>query len=131
MTIADHQIQDLDSFNTVTSDPHQVAGLYFFYKLDCLIDLAYKVSYDFYDRPELFTDLGDASGERTAEGTIAPTLAKLHARYGCDEFFLNKKQRHAIYCALFGKSASMDASADEEGNFPNLRDELIEACATF
>ena len=126
-TIPDHQIQDFASFNAVTSDPHQVAGLYFFYQLDCLIDLAYEVSHDFYDRPELFTDLADA----TAEGTIAPILARLHARYGCDESFLNKKQRHAIYCALFGKSASMDASADEGGNFPNLRDELLEACATF
>lgn len=121
MAITDHQIQDFGSFKTVTSDPHQVAGLYFFYKLDCLIDLAYKVSHDFYDRPELFTKLDGASA----------TLAKLHARYGCDETVLNKKQRHGIYSALFGRSTSMDSSADEEGNFPNLRDELIEACATF
>jgi hypothetical protein len=126
MAITDHQIQDFNSFNAVTSDPHHIAGVYFFQQLDCLIDLAYRVSHDFYDRPELFTDLPDATG-----GTLAPTLARLHARYGCDESFLNKKQRHAIYCALFGTSASMNASADEEGNFPNLRDELREACATF
>jgi len=121
MPIPDHQISDLNSFETVTSKQYQVAGLYFFCKLDCLTDLAYKVSHDFYDRPELFTDLA----------ATAPVLAKLHARYGCDESFLNKKQRDAIYSALFGKSGSMDSSADEEGNFPNLRDELIEACATF
>ncbi|MGH8655931.1 MAG: hypothetical protein ACREYE_28805 [Gammaproteobacteria bacterium] len=121
MAIADHQINDLESFKKVTSDPHQIAGLYFFYKLDCLIDLAYKVSHDFYDRPELFTDLAGAS----------EAIARLHARYGCDEGFLNKKQRLAIYFALFGMPASMDVLADEEGNFPNLRDELIEACATF
>ncbi len=121
MAIADHQIQDFESFEAATSDTHRVAGLYFFYKLDCLIDLAYKVSLDFYDRPEPFTDLPGAN----------QTIARLHARYGCDESFLNKMQRHAIYSALFGKTAAMDLSADEEGNFPNLRDELIEACATF
>jgi hypothetical protein len=121
MAIADHQINDLDTFKAVTSDPHQVGGLYFFYKLDCVIDLAHKVSHDFYDRPELFTDLAGASS----------TIAKLHARYGCDESFLNNKQRHAIYAPLFGMSAAMDAMGDEEGNFPNLRDELMEACATF
>jgi hypothetical protein len=126
MAIPDHQISDLNSFMTVTGDPYQVAGLYFFYKLDCLVDLANKVSHDFYDRPELFTDLIGALGD-----TIAPTIARLHARYGCDESFLNRMQRHAIYSAIFGKSMSMDSSADEEGNFPNLRDELIEACATF
>lgn len=118
--IPDHQIEDLDSFNAVTSDPYQVAGLYFFYKLDCLIDLAYKVSHDFYDRPELFTEV-----------TNAETLAKLHARYGCDESFLNKKERYAIYSALFGKCMPNDFSANEEDNFPNLRDALIDACAIF
>ena len=121
MAIADHQIQDLASFKKATSNSHRVAGLYFFYKLDCLIDLAYKVSHDFYDRPELFLKLIGEAG----------TIAKLHARYGCDEMFLNKKQRHAIYSPLFGKSESMASLKDEEGNFPNLRDELIEACATF
>jgi hypothetical protein len=126
ITIPDHKIEDFDSFKTATSDSHRVAGIYFFHKLDCLIDLAFKVSHDFYDRPELFTKLTDLAG-----GSIAQSLAKLHARYGCDESFLNKKQRHAIYSALFGKSASMDLSADEEGDFPNLRDELMEACATF
>jgi len=121
MAIPNHPIQDFESFKAATGDAHRVAGLYFFYKLDCLIDLAHKVSHDFYDRPELFTDLAGAN----------QTIARLHARYGCDENFLNKMQRHAIYSTLFGKSTPMDSSADEEGNFPNLRDELIEACATF
>src|SRR5262245_30489867 len=125
-TISDHQIKDFNSFNAVTSGDKHIAGVYFFQQLDCLPELAYQVAHDFYDRPELFTDLPVATG-----GTLAPTLAKLHARYGCDESFLNKKQRHAIYCGLFGKSASMNASADEEGNFSILLDELLKACATF
>ena len=121
MAISEHPIQNFESFEAATRDSHRVAGLYFFYALDCLIDLAYKVSHDFYDRPERFTALGDDR----------QTVAKLHARYGCHESFLNKKQRYAIYAPLFGTSASMDASAGEEGNFSNLRDELIEACATY
>src|SRR5262245_1564003 len=91
MAVPDHQISDLNSFELVTSNPYQVAGLYFYYKLDCLIDLAHKVANDFYDRPELFTNLADPAG-----ATISPVVARLHARYGCDEGFLNKKQRHAI-----------------------------------
>jgi len=126
LTIPDHQISDFISFEAATKNQYQVAGLYFFYTLDCLIDLANKVSHDFFDRPELFTDLPDGLG-----GSIAPTIAKLHARYGCEESFLNKVQRHAIYSQLFGKATSMDSPADEEGDFPNLRDELLEACATF
>ena len=42
------RIIDWDSFNEVTADPHQVAGLYFYSMLDCLVDLAHKVSYDFF-----------------------------------------------------------------------------------
>jgi hypothetical protein len=121
MAIPDHQISDVKTFETVTAKQYQVAGLYFFYKLDCLIDLAHKVTHDFFERPELFTDLG----------AIAPTVAQLHARYGCEESFLNKHQRSSIYSALFGMSMAADSPAGEEGNFPNLRDELLEACATF
>jgi hypothetical protein len=124
--VAGHQISDLASFNNVTADPRQVAGLYFYYKLDCLVDLAYAVSRDFYDRPELFTSLADGRG-----GSAVPSLAKLHARYGCDEMFLDRKQRGAIYAALFGASGEMSPSMHDEGNFPNLRDELMTACATF
>ena len=80
MAIDDYLIQDFETFKAATSETHRVAGLYFFYKLDCLIDLAYKVAYDFYDRPELFTDLAGSSA----------IIATLHARYGCHESFLNK-----------------------------------------
>ena len=120
MAIPDHKINDLDSFNAVTGGARGVAGLYFFYKLDGLIELAHRISHDFYDRPELFTDLNGDAG----------VIARLHARYGCDESFLNDVQRQAIYAPLFGASGKSDGMG-EEGNFPNLRDELLEACATF
>jgi hypothetical protein len=126
MAIPDHQISDLKSFEKVTGKQYPVAGIYFFYRLDCLVDLAHKISHDFFDRPELFTDLTGAGGP-----AIPPLLAALHARYGSDEGVLNRQQRHAIYVALFGKSLSTDDPADEEGDFRNLGDELMEACATF
>jgi hypothetical protein len=126
MAIADHQIDDLASFKKVTSAPHRVAGLYFFQQMDCLVDLAHRVAHDFYDRPELFTDLNDAPPPAPR---LASTLAALHARSGCDERFLNKTQRRAIFSALFGADATMDAA--EAGNFARLRDELLEACAVF
>src|SRR5262245_56103997 len=97
MAIPDHQIDDFASFRKVTSAPHEVAGLYFFQELDCLVDLAHRVSTDFYDRPELFTDLNDAPPPAPR---FAATLAALHARYGCDEKFLNKLRRNINGAAM-------------------------------
>lgn len=121
MAIPNHQITDLKSFQTATTKQYAVAGLYFFSKLDCLVDLARRVSHDFFDRPELFTKLDK----------VAPLLARLNARSGNDETFLDTKQRQAIYSALFGMPMGMDPYAPDEGSFPNLRDELLEACSTF
>jgi len=122
-----HRIRDLTSFNAVTEEPHQVAGLYFFSMLDCLVDLAYKVSHDFFRRPHLYTDLRQPHGDQML-ATISPTLAKLHARYGSDETVLAKSQRDEIYRALFGKKSTV---TDEDGDFPRLRNELVNACAAF
>ncbi len=96
--------------------------------LDCLVDLAYEVSHDFFKRPHEYTDLRLPTG---ASGgvTITPTLAKLHAEYGTDPQVLNCSQRKVIYSALFGTSAGHGMG--EGGNFPRLRDELLVACATF
>ena len=121
MAIPNHQITDLKSFQAATTKQYAVAGLYFFSKLDCLVELAHRVSHDFFDRPELFTSLDK----------VAPVLAKLHARCGNDETFLDTRQRQAIYNAVFGMPTVVDGFAAEDGNFPNLRDELLEACATF
>jgi hypothetical protein len=123
----DHQISDRESFEEVTGSGHQVAGIYFFYELDVLVDLAHRVSHDFFARPELFTDLSDGES-----ASIAPILGRLRARYGSDERYLDRPQRRALYAALFGRpSSGADPFAEEEGNFPRLRDELLEACATF
>ncbi len=121
-SLTNHKISDLNSFNQVTGDPRQVAGLYFYSVLDCLVDLAYKVSYDFFQRPHLYIDLGP-------NPTFSSILAKLHAQYGSNEFLPSTAQRDEIDLPIFGRVAGY--STDEEGDFPRLRDELIHAAAAF
>ncbi len=121
VTIPNHKIRNLESFNTVTNEPRQVAGLYFYMLLDCLVDLSYKVSQDFFGRPHLYTNLGQPS--------IAPILAKLNAQYGSDERLISKSQRNAIFVPVFG--SSMGYSTNEKSDFPRLRDQLAEAASAF
>lgn len=112
-SIPDYEITDLATFNNVTSDPHQVAGLYFYSILDCLVELAYKLSHLFFYSPWLFVDL--------TSPTIPPLVAELHARYGSSEFLPNTEQRSEIYKPIFGRAA--DYSSEEGGIFL--------ACATI
>lgn len=120
-SIQNHNIRDLKSFVSVTGEPRQIAGLYFYMLLDCLIDLAYKISHDFFKRPHLYTELG--------QPTIAPILAKLNAQYGSDEKILSKSQRNAIFIPIFGES--MGYLSNGKGDFPRLRDEMVCAAAAF
>ena len=100
-------IKDLDSFDARTSGPgedvgREVAGLYAYMHLDVLIELARKVSLDFFARPEIYRD--------PAISDVTPDLARLHARYGYDEFFLSCRQRCVIFASVFGK-VEADAGA--------------------
>jgi hypothetical protein len=127
-SISKHGIRDLDSLNKVTGGSHQVAGLYFYSMLDCLVDLAYQVSKDFFKKPHLYLELGHSHINQEEQVTVAPTLAKLRARYGSDERLPSKEQRDEIYIPIFGQS-----EGDDKGDFdfPRLRDELLKATATF
>ncbi len=117
-----YRIKDKVSFEKVTGRPYEIAGLYYFMRLDCLIDLAHKVSVDFFKRPQLYIDLGDVA--------TAQLLARLNARYGSDEEYLSKSQRDAIYVALFGQSSGPPVT-NGIGNFPRRRDQLMEAATAF
>ena len=138
-SLTNYKISDLNSFNAATGDPHEVAGLYFYSVLDCLVDLTYKVSYDFFKRPHLYIDLGpiptnptDHKPTHLTASTSTPfssILAKLHAQYGSNEFLPSTAQRDEIDLPIFGRVAGY--STDEEGDFPRLRDELINAAAAF
>jgi hypothetical protein len=108
--------QDFASFKEVTNPPHQVAGLYFLYMLDVLVDEAHYVSKDFYCSPHLFDTLG-------AVDSTAPILLRLYARWGSHEEFLDTEQRRKIFTAVFGSNTS--------DNFPQLTGELMKACADY
>jgi hypothetical protein len=115
-----HRIRDLESFNAVTGETREIAGLYFYDVLgNPLIDIALEVSRDFFRRPQIFTESGDPP--------VAPLLATLGARLGSEENFPSREQRAAIFSPLFGEYDDGNSEAD----FPRLRDELIQAAAAF
>ncbi len=119
-------ITDRKSFVATTNEPHQVAGIYFYSLLDCLVDLSCRVAEDFFDRPHMYTSV-DASGG--GGGSVVQELAQLHARIGNDEKFPTATQRNQIYDGVFGAGeASGEADA---GDFVRLRNELINASAAF
>jgi hypothetical protein len=119
MSIPDFKIEDLVSFQAVTNEPHEIAGLYFYQLLDCLVDLAYQVSADFRKRPQLYRDLGG----------IAPILAGLNAKYGTEVNFLSGNERAEVYLPIFG---SWDgSSSNPSDSFPRLRDDLVRAATAF
>jgi hypothetical protein len=127
----DHQITDLKTFQAVTTDPKEpkdIAALYFYQQLDCLIELAYKVSCDFFTRPHLYINLGQVQ-QGGAARPLRAVLAQLHARLGYDEALPSKIQRSQIFKAIFGSGGAFATS--EEGDFPRLRDGLINAAAAF
>jgi hypothetical protein len=136
--LPEHLIENRDSFESVTGDGHQIAGLYFFQQLDCLVDLAYMVSCDFFRRPHLYIQLDQSQPKpagtkeqptRASARPLAHTLARLDAQLGHDEFFPSTAQRDKIYLPIFGRGGSYATA--EEGDFPRLRGALLDAAAAF
>jgi hypothetical protein len=121
MPILDRRITDLRSFQEVTEEPRQIAGLYFYQVLDCLVDLAYKVSCDFRKRPQLYRDLGHPS--------IGPLLAELNARYGTAVNFLSGNERNEIYMPVFGIGDASTLNGSD--SFSRLRNDLVRVATAF
>jgi hypothetical protein len=111
-------IVDWASFDRRTSGKRAVSGLLFYKELDCLIDLAHCISLDFFDRPQLYRDVGD---------DVVRDLTELRARYGYREDFLSREQRHQILTGIFGA----DEDALGADSFSALRDQLLAAVAAF
>jgi len=128
VSVSDYRIENLDSFQDVTGESGELAGLYFFSLLDCLVVLATKVAHDFFDRPHLYTTL-EPEGQSATVGSLAALLARLHARDGSTERFLSAAQRAQIYRPLFGPSPG--AGQHGEHDFKSLSRELVNACAAF
>ena len=126
-SLDDYAIFDLESFERVTDTPREIAGLYFYMQLDCLIDLAYLISGDFFARPHQYTDLGSASSHTGLD--LAEILARLHAQYGSHERVPSHEQRGQVFDAIFGPS---DASGGPGAlDFPHLSSGLLTAVAAF
>jgi hypothetical protein len=119
MPIKDWKITGLGSFKDATGDGREVAGLYFYQVLDCLVDLAYKVSADFRKIPQLYTVLG----------TIVETIAALNAKYGTEINFLSTAERNEIYLPIFGNADG--SSSNGSSNFALLRTDLVRAATIF
>jgi hypothetical protein len=113
---------DFESFKELTNPPHQVAGLYFLYMLDVLVDEVHYVAKDFYCSPYLFNELENQNSDYTVDSTES-ILVKLYARWGSHEKYLDTYQRGKIFTALFG--------IDHHDNFPQLTCELMKACAAY
>jgi hypothetical protein len=122
MSIPNFSITDLKTFQEVTEDPRQIAALYFYQLLDCLVDMAYKVSADFRKRPQLYRDLGGTP-------PIAPVLAELNAKYGTEVNFLSGNERGDVYLPIFGGWDG--SSSNPSDSFPRLRDGLVRAAVAF
>lgn len=114
--LTSYAITDRASFETITAPPREVAGLYAYAQLDCLVELARHVARDFFARPHLYTEIA-------AAGTVQ-ALAQLDSRIGTEEFFLSREQRAAIFVPVFGGGEAGD-------DFARLRDGLLEAAAAF
>jgi hypothetical protein len=110
-----YRIINLRSFEEATKQPRQIAGLYFYQTLDCLVDLAHEVSTDFRKRPELYRNLDQPS--------IAATLAKLNAEYGTQVTLPSRRQRTEIFVPIFGQG--------ENSAFVRARDCLLSAVKAY
>ena len=120
LTIPVRPIDDLASFDALSTKPRQIAGVYFHAVLDFLVQLAYATSKDFFARPHLYVDLGSG---------ISPTIAKLRSRSGSDELIPSQEQRAAMYLSLIGIKDGL--SLNGTGDFQRLADQLINAATAF
>src|SRR5438105_1872793 len=129
--MTDFSIHDLASFNNAADEDREIAAIYFYQQLDVLPHLAYKVSCDFFERPELYVTVDGRSPDGLSE-----LLARLHARYGADETVPSDSQRDAMFLPILGSGGRRTFPAGvspskEKGDFPAIRDELLKAAQAF
>ncbi|MYS80508.1 hypothetical protein [Embleya scabrispora] len=117
-------IKDAASFNRTVAMSKQVAALYFYQQLDCLVDLAYVVSYDFFARPHLHVSI-DVAG-RTPP--LTDVIAGLRTRLGSDPDHLSKAQREAVHLPLFGPADVNSAVGSTSGVTLGAMPGALRAC---
>jgi hypothetical protein len=121
LAIPVREIDDLQSFRDIVTNPRNVAGVYWFAIMDFLVQLASKTSKDFFDRPHLYVNLDD--------DYISETIAKLRFRSGFDERLPSQEQRGEMYLPIVGIKDGL--ALDGAGDFQRLADQLIQAATAF
>ncbi|MER7172339.1 hypothetical protein [Streptomyces mesophilus] len=116
-------ITDEASFDAMTSEPRQVAALYFYLQMDHVVCAAHRVALSAVEQPQLFT--------RLREKGTSGNLARLRARYGHDERVPDGAQRSAIFQGAFQETAAQSMHAMGEFSFPKERDALLDASRRY
>ncbi|MGW3815312.1 hypothetical protein [Streptomyces sp. NPDC005046] len=116
-------ITDEASFEALTSEPSQIAALYFYLQMDHVVCAAHRVALSSVERPQMYT--------RLHEKTSAGQLARLRARYGHDEHVPNRAQRAAVFEGAFQESATHAMRGTGDFSFPKERDLLLDAACKY
>jgi hypothetical protein len=100
----------------------QILGLtYRRWTLDCIVNIAYAVSLDFSQRPELYQDVGDAT---------ADTLTQLQSDFGFEANFPNVTTRQMLMAPIFGTSDG-HGNGNDGSTFQTSRLPVLAAAADF
>jgi hypothetical protein len=89
--------------------------------LDCIINIAYAVSVDFSQRPELYQEVGEK---------IADKLTELQSNFGFEASFPNVITRQMLMKPLFGESDG-HGSGNDGSTFQSFRLPVLAAAADF
>src|SRR4051812_22162296 len=129
MAIAARTISDWNSFDSTTNvtdkeDQHgkrHIAGLYYFFMTDCLVDIAYGLSKEVFKKPQDFKNfMGAANIDKIAE---------FRYQYGRSVTYLDKDQRSDIYHSVFGTGES--TFLNDNSDFGRLLSDIIRASVDF
>jgi hypothetical protein len=93
--------------------------------LDCVVNIAYAVSVDFSQRPELYQDVDDSTEDSTAN-----KLTDLQSKFGFDPLFPNAVTRQMLMKPLFGESDGHGGGNDGSA-FQSFRLPVLAAAADF
>ncbi|TQS43725.1 hypothetical protein [Cryptosporangium phraense] len=116
MAIPARRIRDRESFNNVTSSPHETAAIYFFKQLDPIYDAVCAVAQDFINRPHLYTRIGSDE--------CVEALARLRSQLGTDPRLPSRDQRAQAYAAVYGPPNGV-------AEFDKLREDLMAAATAY
>jgi len=129
MAIAARTISDWNSFDSTTNvtdkeDRHgkrHIAGLYYFFMTDYLVDIAYGLSKEVFKKPQDFKNfMGAANIDKIAE---------FRYQYGRSVTYLDKDQRSDIYHSVFGTGES--TFLNDNSDFGRLLSDIIRASVDF